>query len=184
MRLALAIVVVLIPGLAHADRTTVVNIGGGMGVAGNVDASEPDGVGGPRATLAWENEPLAIPPEPGTYDLGGALVPELVVGSLFEKDRMEAYVGVGVRAELKIAQNAMGLLKWTTRGAGYLSARGLVVGETRDVMYEFGIGQYFGRVKNFTRFGYEIQVLNRPHFEQMDNHYVGFLFSLYVGWAP
>jgi hypothetical protein len=184
MRLALAIVVVLIPGLAHADRTTIVNIGAGVGVAGNVDAIEPDGVGGPRATLAWETEPLAIPAEAGTFDLGGQLVPELVAGSLFEEDRMEAYVGVGVRAELKMAQNAMGLLKWTTRGGAYLAGRGLVIGETRDVMYEFGVGQYFERVKNMTRFGYEIQVLNRPHFEQQDNHYVGFLFSLYVGWAP
>lgn len=184
MRLALAIVVLFVPALAHADRTTVVNIGAGIGAAGNVDSVEPDGVGGPRATLAWETAPLAIPAEEGTFDLGGQLVPELLVGTMFEEDRAEGFLGVGVRAELKMAQNAMGLLKWTTRGGAYLSARGLVIGETRDVMYEFGVGQYFERVKNFTRFGYEIQVLNRPHFEQMDNHYMGFLFSLYVGWAP
>ena len=184
MRLALAIVVLLVPGLAHADRTTIVNIGGNLGVHGDVDATTPDALGGPRLTLAWENEPLAIPAEPGTHDLGVGLVPELVVGGFFEEDRMEGYLGVGVRAELRMAQNAMGLLKWTTRGAGYLSGRALVVGESRDVTYEFGLGQYFARVSNFTRFGYEISVLHRPHWQQSDSQYIGFLMSLYVGWAP
>jgi hypothetical protein len=184
MRLALAIVVLLVPGLAHADRTTIVNIGAGIGVLGDVDATAPGVMFAPRATLAWEDALLPIPAEPGTHDIGGALVPEIVVGSLFEEDRAEGFVGVGIRAELKMSQNAMGLLKWTTRGAGYLSARGLVVGETRDVAYEFGVGQYFAKRTNFTRFGYEIQVMHRPHWQQTDSQYLGFLFSLYVGWAP
>jgi hypothetical protein len=174
----------LVPSVAHADRTTIVNLGLGVGVFGDVEATEPDSMIAPRATLAWENAPLAIPDEPGTFHAGVALVPELTVGSLFESDRAEGYLGVGVRGELQMAQNAMGLLKWTTRGAAYLSARALVVGETRDVNYDFGIGQYFMRRHNFTRFGYEIEVLDRPHYMQTDSHYIGFVMSLYVGWAP
>ncbi|HUS27345.1 MAG TPA: hypothetical protein VMZ53_02520 [Kofleriaceae bacterium] len=184
MRLALTILVLLVPGLAHADRTTIVNIGAGIGALGDVDAIEPDGAGGPRVVLAWENAPLPIPAEEGTFDVGLALVPELVGGALIEEDRAEAYVGVGLRGELKMAQNAMGLLRWTTRGAAYVAARALVMGETRDVTYDFGIGQYFAGRTSFTRFGYEIEVLSRPHYEQTDRHFMGFQLLLYVGWAP
>lgn len=184
MRLVVAALVVLVPALAHADRNTIVNIGGNVGLMGNVDAITPDGIGGPRLTLAWENPQMPIPAEKGTFDLGVALVPELFAGTLFESDRAEVYLGVGVRGELRLAQNSMGLLEVTARGAAYLSARALVIGETRDATYAFGFGQYFARLKNDTRFGYEAEFLTRPHFEQTDSHYVGFLFSLYVGWAP
>ena len=184
MKRLLAALVVLAPTVAHADRSTIVNIGGNVGLMGSTDTIEPGGMGGGRLTLAWEDPQMPIPEEKGTFDLGVALVPELFVGTLLESDRAEAYLGVGVRGELRMAQNSMGLLEVTARGAGYLSARALVIGETRDATYAFGVGQYFARHKNDTRFGYECELLDRPHFEQTTDHYVGFLFSLYVGWAP
>lgn len=184
MKRLLVLAVVLAPAVAHADRKTIVNIGGNVGLMGSTDTITPGAIGGPRLTLAWEDPQLAIPDEKGTFDLGVALVPELFAGSLFESDRAEAYLGVGVRGELKIAQNSMGLLEVTARGAAYISARALVVGDTRDATYAFGFGQYFSRLKNETRFGYEAEFLDRPHYEQSSTTYVGFLFSLYVGWAP
>lgn len=187
MRSVVALVVLaglLVANEARADRATIVNLGGGGGLLGDVDSVEPDGMWNVRGSLTWEHPQPQIPADEGEWDADGSLVPELVVGSLFEKDRAEGYVGVGVRADLRMAQNAMGLFKVTMRGGVYVSARALVVGESQDVTYEFGLGEYFARHHNETRFGWEIQVLDRPHYTETDAQYMGFLFSLYVGWAP
>jgi len=187
MRLVPALVLVaglLVANEARADRSTIVNLGGGLGVQGDVEAVEPDVVWSVRASLTWEHPQPQIPADEGDWNADGSLVPELVAGSLFEPDRAEGYVGVGVRADLRMAQNAMGLFKITMRGGVYLAARALVVGESQDVTYEFALGEYFARRHNETRFGWELGVLDRPHYSDTDAQHMGFLVSLYVGWAP
>ena len=187
MRLVPALIVlagVFVANEARTDRSTIVNLSAGVGVQGDVDAIEPDVAWNVRASLTWEHPLPQIPDEEGDWSADGSLVPELVAGSLFEPDRAEGYVGVGVRADLRMAQNAMGLFKITMRGGVYLAARALVVGESQDVTYDFTLGEYFARRHNQTRFGWELQVLDRPHYAETDAQYMGFLVSLYAGWAP
>lgn len=184
LSLAVVFVALCAASEARADRLTIVNIGGGGGLLGDIDSVDPGGMWNVRGSLTWEHPQVPIPTEEGKWDADGSLVPELVVGSLFERDRAEGYVGVGVRADLRLSQNAMGLLKVTMRGGVYVSARALVVGNSQDVTYEFGLGEYFARHHSEGRFGWELQVLDRPHWQQTDTQYMGMLFSLYAGWAP
>jgi hypothetical protein len=182
--LAIGLAVLFAGSESHADRRTIVNLGGGGGLLGDVDSISPDGMFNVRGSLTWEHPQVAIPAEEGTWDADGSLVPELIAGSLFETDRAEGYVGVGVRADLRMAQNSMGLLKVTMRGGVYVTARALVVGEKHDATYEFGLGEYFARHHNETRFGWELSVLDRPHYQQTSTQYIGMLASLFVAWAP
>jgi len=90
-----------------------------------------------------------------------------------------------VRAELKMAQREQGLLKVSARGAAYLAARGMVVGDQRKGFGEFAIGDYF-IVGRTGRLGFEGSLLvGRPDEMTFDHApKIGGLVLLYVGWQP
>lgn len=130
------------PALAD-DREMTLTIGGG------VVASEPDedAAASGRIGLSWELPRLAMPDRPG-YAVDGTLVPELVGGTQHMSDRVESLLGAGIRAELRVSQREMGILKASARAAFYLAARGFVIGKTRDPQLEFVLGEYFYLGKN------------------------------------
>jgi hypothetical protein len=189
MRFACVLVVLLVANVAHADRTAVVTVGGAFGAQGGEDympegTPEAGPIGAVRATLAWERPSPAFLPEPGKSNFSGSLVPELIVGSLFEQERAEGFVGIGLRAELRGAHNQIMPFGLTYKVGGYLVGRALVLGGTQDAAYEFGLGEYFPRFSGFTRAGFEMTVITRPHYMQSDEWQGTFLLSLFAGWAP
>lgn len=169
--------------VAHADgRSPILSVGGMFGGVGDLDG-RPEPTWGTRLSLGWENPLPELPTQPG-YNVRGALVPELFVGGLVlpEAQRADGYFGVGVRAELQFAQREMGLLRVSARGAGYVAARGLVIGDERTGLFEFALGEYFARHRNATRIGYEVNVLvNRS--SASEDRTVGLLTQIYVGGA-
>ena len=175
------VILILASGVAHADdRAMVVDVGGGF-----VSSDGTTNYGEARLSLGWEREPLAIPATKGhVFDL--ALVPELVAGGFIASDRAEMFVGAGLRGELRMAQRDMGLLQVTARGAIYLALRGLVVGAQREPVIELGIGEYFTRLHNRSRIGFELDALIRtgtdPTLDGIsDGQSNGMLFQIYVG---
>ncbi|HUS27346.1 MAG TPA: hypothetical protein VMZ53_02525 [Kofleriaceae bacterium] len=189
MRFACLVAVLLVSNVAYAEeRSTVVSVGGAFGFLGGTDvmpedAGQPGGIGAIRATLAWER------PSPeygaiGKSNFSGSLVPELVVGSLFEEERAEGFVGLGLRAELRAAHNHLSPFGWTYKVGGYLVGRALVLGKSQDATYEFGIGEYFPRRAGYTRAGFELTMAVRPHTMDTDEAQVIGLLSLFAGWAP
>jgi hypothetical protein len=174
------------------ERAMVVTLAGQAG-ARAIDPYSAEDVVGPRLTLAWEHAPLPLPATRG-FVVGVALVPELLGGAFFFQDRMEGFIGAGIRAELKLAQREMGLLRVTARSNAYLAMRGMAVGEDRDPLVEFAVGQNFIRWHDWTRIGYEVAVLleRRASPSCVDCVYAhdametapGVMFQLYVGWAP
>jgi hypothetical protein len=135
-------------------------------------------------TLAWEHAPLTLPATPG-FNVEGVLVPELTAGSFVNDQRADVFVGVGLRAELKMAQREQGLLKVSARGGMYIAGRGLIVGEKREPMLEFAIGEYLTRMSTWTRAGFEFAVVTvrRDTLEQRDWG-VGGVFQFFIGFAP
>ena len=180
------------PGAVSVTISTKVFVVGGAGfMAGGFEGAnqelgvEPDGVWGPRVTLSFENAPLAYPDTKG-YKLGGDIVPELFGGAFVLTDRAEAFLGAGVRFELKIAQYKMGLLEISARGAAYLAMRGMVVGDERRGFAEFGLGEYWIVGKSM-RIGFEGSLIVGRE-DQMDEFSSrsnwGGVVELYFGWGP
>lgn len=170
--------------VAHADgRSPILSVGGVLGGVGDLDEA-PDTAWGTRLSVGWEKPLPEMPAKPG-YNIAGALVPELFVGGLVlpEARRADGYFGVGVRAELQFAQREMGLLRVSARGAGYVAARGLVVGDDRTGLFEFAIGEYYTRHHGATRIGYEVEVLMNRNIDESGDRTVGVLTQLYVGGA-
>lgn len=168
------------------DHTTAVTIGA---MAGGLQrsyyaSSEPAGTFGPRVTLSFEHGFPEMPKTPG-YNVDLSLVPELFCGGFVEPDRVELFVGVGVRGDLRFAQREMGLLRVSARGAGYLAARALVVGEDRKPFGEIGLGEYF-LIRRSGRIGFEGSVLfassdpAATDFGSGTN--AGLIVQLYGGW--
>lgn len=165
------------------------NIGGMFGGAEDIDGvdnyyAQPTmhPTGGPRVTLGFENEPVAMPPTPG-YSFAGAFVPELTAGALMSEARGDLFLGLGARAELQFGQNKQGLLQVSARAAVYAAARVVIIGKEQDTAGDFALGTYF-YVKGRTRIGGELNVMVReapmdfPTEEQM-----AVFASAYVGWA-
>ncbi len=168
-------------GVAHADRTTVLDVGmtfGGISAVHDTGNERP--LVGPRITLGFEGSFVDVPDQPG-YHFAGALVPELVAGSYVYDDRAEGYVGVGLRAEVQMGQREQGLFKVSARGAMYLVGRALVIGDTQDPMYEFGVGEYLTRFHSRQRVGFELTFVDRPHDHGGVEAEAGGFMSLYVG---
>jgi hypothetical protein len=186
MRTLLALCVLAAPAIAHADRSTVVDVGVTVGAAGNPNSadSSADGLSlvGPRATLSWENPLVGVPDRPG-YRFAGALVPQIIVGSYLQSDRADGYLGVGLRADLQMGQRDQGLLKVSARGAIYAVGRALVIGDKREPMYEVGFGEYLSRFHTSTRVGFELTVVVLPDASAAGDPdaNVGGFVGLYVG---
>jgi hypothetical protein len=189
VRTLLVVAVVLGSSPALADRTTTVNVGGMFGGAEDLDGvdnyyAQPTmhATGGPRITLGFENEPVAMPPTPG-YSFAGAFVPELTAGALMSETRGDLFLGLGGRAELQFGQNKQGLLQVSARAAVYAAVRIVIVGKEQDTAGDFALGTYF-YVKGRTRIGGELNVMVReapmafPTEEQM-----AVFASAYVGFA-
>ncbi len=179
---------------AHAEeRRTTLSLGGMVGVferSSSYDTdyyyAQPEATFGPRVTLSWENAPLAYPDAPG-YRFAGAIVPELVGGALVDDERAQGFIGAGLRAELKMAQREMGLLRVSARGGIYLAARGMVIGDERKPLGEFAIGEYIC-IGQTGRIGFEGGLLvgradSMDTFEPNSTK-IGGAALFYVGWQP
>lgn len=192
MRPSIAVAgLLLVGGIARADeRATTITIGG---MAGAFERSHHDydyiytqtePLVGPRLSLAWEHAPLEMPAQRG-YRFDGSLVPELVGGAFIDDVRAQMFIGAGLRAELRMSQREMGLLRVSARGAVYLAARGLVVGDDRKPYGEIAVGDYLF-VGRTTRIGVEGGVIfGRPD-EMSDggSRNVGGMVQAYIGWQP
>jgi hypothetical protein len=186
------LLLLLLCSTAHADeRATTIAVAGMAGafnganrtvMTGDYYVRQPEGTFGPRLTLSWEHAPLAMPDARG-YRFEGALVPELVAGAFLDDVRAQGFIGAGLRAELRIAQREMGLLRMSARGAVYVAARGMVVGEERKPFGEFAIGEYL-LIGSATRIGFEADILmgraDQMYDEPEPN--IGVLMQFYVGW--
>ena len=179
----------LIASTAHAeDRSMVTNLGATFGAVDGMDADPAEGLFGPRITLAWEHAPLQMPATPG-YNISGALVPELTGGAFINDVSARAFVGVGLRAELNMAQKEQGLLRVSARGGFYVAGRAIVVGEERQPLFEFAIGEYFTGFHSWTRFGFELAVVSARRFAVPDSMEgrdwgVGGVAQFFVGFKP
>lgn len=179
-----AMAVVGASSVAQADgRSPVLSVGGMFGSVGDLEV-RPEPAWGTRISLGWENALPELPALPG-YNLRGALVPELFVGGVVlpEAQRADGYFGAGVRAELQFAQREMGLFRVSARGAGYVAARGLVIGEDRTGLFEFAIGEYFARHHKATRIGYEVDMLVNRDGNASGDRTVGLFAQIFVGGA-
>lgn len=188
--LTIGLLAVLAGTASAEERSTSVNVGG-IGIMQTSGETDDDfdlpileAVGGIRGTLSWETRPLPYPDQPG-YNVGVALVPELIAGALVVEDsnRAEGLLGAGVRGELKIAQFKKGLLKISAKGSIYLAARGMVVGKDRDVILEGVFGEYIYLGNRPLRLGFELGVTRR-YSDVMDHDAAGGLLQVYLGWSP
>ena len=191
-----ALLLLLVPALAHAEeRSTVVTVAGMLGAIEGTASStdyyiEPQPLVGPRVTLSWEHSPLALPDARG-YKFDGALVPEIVGGAFLDDERAQAFIGAGVRAELRMSQREMGLFRISARGAVYLAGRGLVVGEDRKPYGELALGEYF-IVGKSTRIGFEFaavftkddQMVVYDTYNDNDGMRSGGIVQIFLGWGP
>lgn len=183
MRTPIVLGLLAVSSIAHADRTTVLDVGATFGAVAPVNQDSADQaipLVGPRVTLGFESSFVEMPDHPG-YNFAGALVPELVAGAYIEQERAEGYVGVGLRAEVQMGQREQGLLKVSARGAMYVVARALVIGGDRDPMYELGFGEYLSRFHTRDRVGIELTFVDRPHDHGSVESEAGGFFGLYVG---
>ncbi|MBV8759646.1 MAG: hypothetical protein JO257_20320 [Deltaproteobacteria bacterium] len=182
MRSLIVAGVLVVSGVAHADRTTVIDVGMTFGALDKgFDATrEEKPLVGPRVTLGFEGPLVAMPDHPG-YNFAGALVPELVLGSYVYDDHAEGYIGVGLRADLQMGQREQGLLRVSARGALYLVGRALVIGDTRDPMYEVGFGEYLTRFRTRERVGFELTFVDRPSDHGSVDGSAGGFLGLYIG---
>jgi hypothetical protein len=189
------LLLLLVPALAHAEeRSTVVTVAGMLGAIEGTASStdyyiEPEPLVGPRITLSWENTALALPDARG-YKFDGALVPELVGGAYFTDERAQAFIGAGLRAELRMSQREMGLFKISARGAVYLAGRGLVVGDNRKPYGELALGEYF-LVGKSTRIGFEFAAVFTKADQMIvydtyndDGMRSGGMVQIFLGWGP
>jgi hypothetical protein len=187
-----SLLLVLACSVAHAEeRTTTISIAAMAGgfnrsehvvMSGEYYVAEPEGTFGPRLTLSWEHAPLAMPETRG-YRFAGAIVPELVAGAFVDDVRAQGFIGAGLRAELRMSQREMGLLRVSARGAAYLAARGIVVGDERKPFGELAIGEYL-LIGDTARLGFECDILMGRSDTMFDEPApnVGVLMQIYVGW--
>lgn len=150
---ALAIAVLVVPGVAMADRETYVAIGGLIGardVSTDAQMAPPELVGGGRVTLSFDR-PFVAWPERGATNVSGRLVPELFAGFEAGDIRGEALLGAGLRGEVQAATDN-GL---HVRVSWYAALRAEVIGDHRDPAGEFVIGEYFPIGSGRVRFGFD-----------------------------
>jgi hypothetical protein len=147
------------------------------------ESVEMQPAGGPRIILSWEHAPLPLPSEKGVA-LDFSMVPELTAGALLDDERGEVMVGVGARAELRMAQRDGGLLKVNARFALYGALRVMVVGENQDTAIEGVLGEYV-YLKGRLRLGGEMGLMNREQTTTIDapSREMGVFASVYLGWA-
>jgi len=185
MRILLVGSFVLASSAAHAERATTVSVGAMVGGAERqVDESvQMKATGGPRIVLSWEHAPVPLPPTKGVA-VDFSMVPELTAGALLNEERGEVMVGVGARAELRMAQRDGGALKINARFAVYAAARVMVVGDNQDTAIEGALGEYV-YLKGRLRLGGEIGLLNREQTTTNDasSREMGVFASVYLGWA-
>lgn len=213
LRRALSVAaVVLAPSVAQADDTAMfVNVGGSIGVGTTVDgdsstgaAYDPEGTLAARLTLSWEPPPLPYPATRG-YAFGGAFVPEVTLGYLRvadhrtgdPDDNTDAFLTIGARLELQMAQTRMGLLQVSARGGAYLAGRvGALTDSQHTPLLEVAVGEHFfigDRLRIGGEFGlqrifgeeYETFVdtpIGRAPWRDGDGQYMSLHGTLYVGW--
>jgi hypothetical protein len=172
--------------VAHADRSTAINIGGMFGAVENAEADDEYPVmlmaGGPRLTLGWENPMPVIPMTAGrVVDL--ALVPELSAGAILNEQHGEVMIGVGARGELRMAVRSGGIFG-NAQFSMYAAGRLLVIGDHKDTAVEGVLGMYVYLGKTKIRFGGEVNLIGREQTSTMytRNRELGVFTSMYLGW--
>jgi hypothetical protein len=185
MRILVLAGLVIGTSVAHADRSTTMNIGGMFGATENALGDQYPVMmiaGGPRVTLAWENPMPAMPGTDGrATDV--ALVPELTAGAILNEQHGEVMIGVGARGELRMSIKGRGMFGDARIGV-YGAARLLVIGEHKDTAAEGAVGAYVYIGKTKIRFGGEAGLIGR---EQTSSMYtrpreMGVFSSMYLGW--
>lgn len=137
MRMPVVVVLALVAksSTADAERVPVISVGGGL-----VGAEDSEHVvvpgGGPFVSIAMERSQPEMPAKPGAT-FSGAIAPEILAGWTFDKNHQEGLFALGVRFDLRLAQNE----PYTVRLGMQLVARGLVT-TTRDPGFEAGLGEY------------------------------------------
>src|SRR5260221_913605 len=179
---SVAFALLALTATAHADRSTVMSIGGtfdGMSKA-NETQNDPKINGGARVSLSFEDATLAYP-EPGTYDTDTRLVPELFAGFVSNDVRALGYVGAGLRAELQFARNYAVSQPPHMRMVLYLAARAKIIGKHQDAGGELMFGAYvFGR--GTMRVGWEggLGVIKHPEWNAQESPELEVLLNVYV----
>jgi hypothetical protein len=177
---AITLVAIASPAAARAERTSVITLGiTGDGRARGATA-EIHWLGGARASLAFEDAPLEIPPA-GLIDHDFRLTPELLAGFLSDDRHAEGYVGAGLRGELHLASHRNGMMM---RTAMYVAARAIAIGKHQDGATELVVGEYLSRGAGKTRFGWEGGAMLRPrsHAQPDRARELGAIMSIYVAW--
>jgi hypothetical protein len=181
---------------AEGERRTTVSFGvvfgiqslpdkmpSGDGIASPQVAKVAEGFGGPRLVLAFERPFPAYPIVPG-YRVETQLVPELIGGAFVREradvTRADMMLGIGVRGELRIAQLRMGLMRVSAKMSLYAAARALVVGEDRDRMLEFALGEYFLLGSSGWRLGFEFGGMSRDQ-DRLVEAQRGFISQVFLG---
>ena len=181
---AIVTALVALTSAARADRSTVLTLGVNLDARSyaNETQQDPNWNGGLRATLAFEDAPLALPP-PGLMDVETHLVPELLAGFISNDARAEGFVGAGLRAEIQLARNQSELRRF--RFGFYAAARAKITGEHQDAGGEFVIGDYILLgPSGATRIGWEggLGVIKRPDLRAEESPELEALITIYAGW--
>ena len=135
------------------------------------DTAGLDPVGGPRLLVSVD-PPLVAPPAHDGWDVGGAIIPDVGAGLVYDGTNTAVLASVGIRAELRLAQRQG---EATGRGAVYAVARGISLGDHFQPGGELGFGAYLATDAG-TRFGGEFGVAVRRQYDQAQPFVGGMLF--------
>lgn len=137
--------VLLVPGLAYADRSTTLSVTGGVALMGDAEEDGPNRMGSALgATLAWDRAPPDFP-APGTARARGDLVPEVTLMAFADRGGILG----GLRLELDLAQSKMGLFRNSARASFSIAPRfGLIDGADSPIAGgDFNEVFYLGKSK-------------------------------------
>ncbi len=186
MRIAAGLLLVLV-GVAHADRLTVVTVGGSFAA----EAQDPpdDGkqlkeFGGARLTLSWEDPTIAFPPTPLITESSLRLVPELFAGFLGNDVKGEGLLGAGLRAEVQLATLGRPPFNIPLRAAFYLAARGEVIGAKQDAAGELVFGEAFPFRAGKMKIGFEGGVMMRRNTDPVWTDRPIGVMTMFMSWMP
>jgi len=134
-RLALIVAVVVIPATASADtdeRQSFVLVQGGYSMSGPPEATVNELVRGPLVgmSLAWDRAPPAYLQQPDARSARAELVPEATI----QVTGREGTLLGGVRLQLALSENQVGLFRMSSRGKMWLAPRAGVGTQARGAV--------------------------------------------------
>lgn len=186
MRIAAALLLVL-AGTAHADRLTVVTVGGSFAAEAQDqpdDAKQPKEFGGARLTLSWEDRTIDFPPSRGVTEASLRLVPELFAGFLGNDVTGQGLLGAGLRAEVQLATLGRPPFNIKLRAAFYLAARGEVIGAKQDAAGELMFGEAFPFHAGKMKVGFEGGIMMRRNTDPAWTDRPIGVMTMFMSWMP